>query len=90
MGPHCDCTFPVYNSKFIPSANSQVQNTATLIYSLGGKRELNWSRRSRGKRSWTVDSWEKTYQLLRDTVCIIHPDDEDPKLPISTDDSFQY
>ena len=35
---HCDCTFSVHNGNYVPSANSQVQNTPTIIYSLGGSR----------------------------------------------------
>jgi len=90
LGKHCDCTFSVHNGKFIPSANSQAKNTVTVIYSLGGERELTWSRRRRENGHWQYDSWSTNYQLTKDTVTIIHPDDEDPELPLSSNVSYQY
>ena len=90
LGTHCDCTYSVHTGKFVASANSQAQNTPTVIYSVCGKRELNWSRRKRGKKCWLSDDWHAVYELRKDTVTIIHPDDEDPELPLHSSTSYQY
>ena len=45
LSSHCDCTHSVHTGKYMPSANSQLENTPTVIYSLGSVRDLNFSRR---------------------------------------------
>ena len=90
---HCDCTYSNHNGKYIPSANSQCENTATVIYSLAGTRFLHWKRRmlSKVSKGWCDDdNWEHTFELCRDSVCIIHPDDENPLSSKNIDKMYQY
>ena len=73
----------------MPSANSQVENTPTVVYSLGSVRDLKFSRRRiiKGKKGnkWLYDTdWGATYQLTSNSISIIHPGDENP------DPLFQY
>ena len=89
LSPHCDCTYSVHNGKYMPTANSQVENTPTVVYSLGSVRDLNFRRRRiiKGKKGnkWLYDTeWGATYQLSSNSISIIHPDDENP------DPIFQY
>ena len=57
LSKHCDCTYSVHNGKYIPSDNSQLENTSTVVYSLGSTRSLHFNRREiiKGKRgnSWS-------------------------------------
>ena len=46
---HTDYVYSVSNGKYIPKLNSQVENTPTLIYSLGSSRTLKWKSRHLSK-----------------------------------------
>ena len=60
LSKHCDCTYSVHNGNYIPSANSQVENTPTVVYSLGSTRILQFNRTEivKGKRGnkWLSDT----------------------------------
>ena len=44
MGMHTDCTYNVNNDKYMASANTQMYNTPTVVYSMGDIRYLHWKR----------------------------------------------
>ena len=95
LRPHSDCQYSHHTGKFLPSANSQVQNTVTVVYSLGSTRYLKWSRRSlvNGSRSkkWRNDNeWNTTFNITSDSLSFIHPDDENPMSPKNSDKLHQY
>ena len=83
LSKHCDCTYSVHNGKYILSANSQVENTPTIVYSLGSARSLNFNRREivKGKRGnkWLNDTeWSTTFELENNSIWINNPADEEP------------
>ena len=47
LGYHTDCVYSISNGKYVPTFNSQVENTPALIYSLGSgsSRILKWESR---------------------------------------------
>ena len=45
LSKHCDNTYSVHTGKFIHSINSQVEDTPTVVYSLGTTRTLNFYRK---------------------------------------------
>ena len=53
---HSDCFYSVSNVKYITLSNSQVDNTAAVIYSLGNIKESHWK-----KEIWDRKRNEKTY-----------------------------
>jgi len=60
LGMHSDCVYSVNTGFYVKKDNSQVQNTPTVIYSLGDTRSLHWSRRKRivtpnGRSIWECD-----------------------------------
>ena len=95
LRPHTDCQYSHNTGLFLKSANSQLKNTATVVYSLGSSRNLKWSRRQMTKgakgNKWQDDkNWSTTYQLSSDSISIGHPDDEDPMSPLNRDNLYQY
>ena len=54
LGMHCDCVYSVKDGSFTKNANSQVENTPAVIYTLGDSRILKWRKRNtkqiRGRR----------------------------------------
>jgi len=96
MGMHSDCVYSVHNGCYVKKDNSQVQNTPTVVYSLGDSRSLNWIRRQRisttnGRTVWKCDkNFNIKYPLSTDSVTIVNTLDEDPEY-ISLDGSkYQY
>lgn len=47
MGMHSNCVYSVQNGCYVKKDNSQVQNTPTVVYSLGDTWSLHWIRRQR-------------------------------------------
>ena len=45
LGTHCDCTYCPKTKLYEKTKNSQVYNIPVVIYSIGDKRKLIWSRR---------------------------------------------
>jgi len=96
LGMHSDCVYSVRDGCYVKRDNSQIQNTPTVVYSLGDTRSLHWSRRHRsrslnGRTVWDCDSeFSAEYQLTHDSVTIVNTLDEDPE-HISEDGSqYQY
>ena len=48
LGYHTDCVYSPDTGEYKDKANSQVENTPTVIYSIGSKRKLNWKK----KKNW--------------------------------------
>ena len=46
LGMHCDCVYSVKDGSFTKNANSQVENTPAVIYTLGDSRILKWRKRT--------------------------------------------
>ena len=68
LSKYFECTYSVHNSKYILSDNSQVENTITIVYSLGSARSLNFNRSEiiKVKRGniWLDDTeWSTTFEL---------------------------
>ena len=72
------------NNSFIKAiatrgANSQVENTPAVIYSIGDTRVLNWKKRNIVKSKWSNDStFSESYDIDSDTITIINQLDENP------------
>ena len=78
---HCDC---VYNKdgKFVASANSQVENTPTISYTVCGSRKMYFQRRyiDQNTNNWVEDSgYKKSFVLCEGDVMLLHPYDEKPR-----------
>ena len=54
LGMHYDCVYSVKDGSFTKNANSQVENTPAVIYTLGDSRILKWrkinTKQIRGRR----------------------------------------
>ena len=92
---HCDCTYSTKDGTFLHSANSQVENTPTVVYSVGTKRRLNWCRRRLAKTGsrniWESDKeWSSHFDIVSDTISTIHPDDENAKTPFVDPVQYQH
>ena len=46
---HCDYVYSVKDGSFTKNANSQVENTPAVIYTLGDSRILKWRKRTTKK-----------------------------------------
>ena len=91
LGIHCDCVYSPITGKFVKMANSQVENTPAVIYSLGDDRVLNYKKRRMVNGKWLDDaSFSTSFTLSNDTVTIINPKDEDPMCPKNIDEHCQY
>ena len=61
-----------------------MENTPTVIVSLGDERLLNWRRRvkvknDKGNWVWQIDSsWSGTMSMTRKSIVVLHPLDEKP------------
>ena len=53
LGIHSDCVYSVRDGCYVKKDNSQIQNTPTVIYSLGDTRSLHWKRRQRSTKRQT-------------------------------------
>ena len=88
---HSDCVYSPITGKFVDTANSQVENTPAVIYSLGDNRVLHWGEIRLLNGKWCLDpSFSTSYILNSDTVTIINPLDEDPFSPKNVDEYCQY
>ena len=96
MGMHSDCVYSVQNGCYVQKDNSQVQNTPTVIYSLGDTRSLHWNRRiriatSNGRHVWESDKELKTeYPLSTDSITIVNTLDEDQEYTSLDGSEYQY
>ena len=96
LGFHSDCVYSTHNGTFDSSANSQVINTPTVIYSLGDSRFLNWRRRTLSNHNNVRNHWidddtfSESFKLDRDTITIVNPLDEDPLSPKNINEQCQY
>ena len=96
MGKHSDCVYSVQNGCYVKKDNSQVQNTPTVIYSLGDTRSLHWTRRKRiatsnGRHVWECDQdFKSEYPLSTDSVTIVNTLDEDPEYTSLDGSKYQY
>ena len=92
MGYHSDMFYNLKDGLYDARRNSQVQNTVTVVLSIGDNRTLKWKRRFIGNRKgiskagvvtnrrvWVDDDTFNTcFELGNSTVTIINPLDEDP------------
>ena len=96
LGMHSDCVYSAQNGTYIHKDNSQVQNTPTVVYSLGDTRLLHWNRRKRissinGRTIWESDEeFKTTYPLSTDSVTIVNTLDEDPEYTSLDGSKYQY
>ena len=96
LGMHSNCVYSAQNGLYIKKDNSQVQNTLTVMYSLGDTWLLHWMRRKRvtsknGRTIWECDeSFRTTYPLSTDSVTIVNTLDEDPEYTSLDGSKYQY
>ena len=82
LGFNSDCVYSPINGDFVTSSNSQVENTPSVIYSIGENFNLHWKRRKIGLSNtrhskWIDDpSFKSCYSLDSDTITILNPLDE--------------
>ena len=82
LGFNSDCVYPPIDSDLVTSSKSQVENTPSVIYSVGDSCNLYWKRRkiglsNTGHSKWTYDtSFNSCYSLDSDTITIVNPLDE--------------
>ena len=95
MSWHCDHKYSKLG-KFVKSTNSQVQNTVTIILSLGDERILNWRRRKliknkNGNMIWEIDkSWVGSMTMNKYGMVILNPFDEQPHIIDDCGNYYQY
>ena len=96
LGMHSDCVYSVSDGSYVKKDNSQIQNTPTVIYSLGDTRCLHWRRRqlltkSNGRTVWDIDKeFRAKFELSHDSVTIVNTLDEDPKHMSEDQSLYQY
>ena len=96
LGMHCDCVYSPQDGYFVKKANSQVEGTPTVIYSLGDERSVNWIRRQRGtsdngREHWIVDeTFSSTFKLSSNSLTIANTLDEDPRFVDKQGFKYQY
>ena len=56
LGMHCDCVYSVKDGSFTKNANSQVENTPAVIYTIGDSRILKWRKRTTKVLGVAVDN----------------------------------
>ena len=79
LGMHCDCIYSPTDGSFARKANSQVENTPTVIYSIRDTRVLNWKKWNIVKSKWSNGStFSESYDIDSDTMTIINQLDENP------------
>ena len=90
MGFHSDGSY-TNAGLFSITRNCQVENTPTVVFSLGNARDLNWRRRFLKKNVWVSDnSWGASYCIGNNTITIINPKDENPLSEKNISDLLQY
>ena len=93
---HCDCVYSVKDGSFTKNANSQVDNTPAVIYTLGDSRILKWRKRTTkqiiGRRKqWVIDDkFKASFTLDSDSVCVVNPLDENPSGKTNIDEGSQH
>ena len=96
LGIHSDCVYSARDGCYVKKDNSQIQNTPTVIYSLGDTRTLHWKRRRRltksnGRTVWDSDiEFSAEYELSHDSVTIVNTLDEDPEHVSEDGSQYQY
>jgi len=96
LGMYSDCVYSVHNGSYVKKDNSQVQNTPTVVYSLGDTRSLHWSRRKRivtpkGRYIWECDKkFKKEFTLSTDSITVVNTLDEDPEYTSKDGSKYQY
>ena len=82
---HSDCTFD-HSGRYIVNRNSQKENTCVAVLTMGDSRVLHFKKRvavegGKGKRKWKVtDDVGKSFVLGNNSLFLLHPDDEKPRL----------
>ena len=75
MGFHSDGSYTKDGIFSIPR-NCQVENTPTVVFSLGNDRDLNWRRRFLKNKIWVRDdSWGACYCIGNNTITIVNSKD---------------
>ena len=91
LGMHCDCIYSPKDGSFVRKANSQVENTPAVIYSIGDTRVLNWGKRNIVKSKWSTDlTFSESYDIDSDTITIINQLDENPCSDKNIKEHAQY
>ena len=96
LGYHTDCVYSPATGKYKETANSQVNNTPAIIYSIGSTRKLNFKKRrigenENGRKIWLRKDKDRiTYEIGSDTISIINPLDENPMSQKNYDELSQY
>ena len=92
---HSDCTFD-HKGNFIASRNSQQRNTCVAVLTLGDSRTLYFKKRivtnsKCGKTKWIVTQDKGlSYELNDNSVFMLHPEDEIPRVREGDDIISQY
>ena len=79
LGMYYDCVYSINDGSFTTNANSQVENTPTVIYSLGDSRTLKWRKgyakqMNRTHKRWVNDeNYKVLFTLDSDSVCVFNP-----------------
>ena len=98
MPYHCDVTYN-HKGQYVDSANEQVENTPTVIISLGDNRFLNWQlqiclvNQKTGRLKWynvCKTDFMKTINLEDKTILIINTLDERPFIDSETRCFMRY
>ena len=92
---HSDCTFD-HCGRYIPSRNSQKENTCVAVLTVGDSRKLHFKKRvvvagGKGKKKWKItDDDGETFILCNNSLFLLHPDDEKPLLRLKDNYISQY
>jgi hypothetical protein len=87
LGKHCDCMHD-HNGNFIHKNNAQMENTPTVVLTLGENRILPFFRRhvgvsEAGNMVWEDDAaFYEEWELTDGSVFVLHPNDEKPTLKV--------
>ena len=79
---HCDCKYN-HKGKFQYDSNTQGENTATIVYSLGDPRTLyfrkRWIHQSSSITTWISEKESlNKFELTNNSIFVLHPSDEKP------------
>ena len=79
MGFHIDIKYSK-NGKFRPKINSQMENTVTVIVTIGKDRIINWRQKLfNSYGSWSINpDFELSMVIKHGDITILHPNDETP------------
>ena len=95
LGYHTDVTYD-HNGKYITSRNGQLEDTPTVVLTIGNSRKLNWQRQilvkgENGRRKWITDKCWKDHMILNDcSITIVNSLDERPTFDPSSGHIVRY